>query len=45
VSVVSDQEVVNTLHLMHRAADQPITLAVARDLCQRAGSAAVLAGF
>jgi tetratricopeptide (TPR) repeat protein len=44
LNVVSDTEVAKTLQLMTRPADTKITPGVARELCQRAGSQAYLAG-
>jgi serine/threonine protein kinase len=44
LNVLSDSEVAKTLQLMTRPADTKITLGVARELCQRAGSKAYLAG-
>ena len=44
LNVLSDSEVAKTLQLMTRPADTKLTPAVARELCQRAGSKAYLAG-
>jgi eukaryotic-like serine/threonine-protein kinase len=44
LNVLPDSEVAKTLQLMTRPADTKITLGVARELCQRAGSKAYLAG-
>ena len=44
LNVLSDSEVTKTLQLMTRPADSKITARVARELCQRAGSKAYLAG-
>jgi serine/threonine protein kinase/tetratricopeptide (TPR) repeat protein len=44
LNVLSDSEVAKTLQLMTRTADTKLTPAVARELCQRAGSKAYLAG-
>jgi serine/threonine protein kinase/tetratricopeptide (TPR) repeat protein len=44
LNVLSDSEVAKTLQLMTRPADTKITPGVARELCQRAGSKAYLAG-
>jgi eukaryotic-like serine/threonine-protein kinase len=44
LSVLSDQQVAQTLQQMTRAADTKLTPAVTRELCQRAGSKAYLAG-
>jgi serine/threonine protein kinase len=44
LNVLSDSEVTKTLQQMTRPADTKLTLGVARELCQRAGSKAYLAG-
>ena len=44
LNLVSDRRVVSTLRLMGRDINAPITLDVARELCQRTGSKAVLDG-
>jgi serine/threonine protein kinase/tetratricopeptide (TPR) repeat protein len=44
LNVLSDSEVAKNLKLMTRATDTKLTPAVARELCQRAGSKAYLAG-
>jgi serine/threonine protein kinase/Tfp pilus assembly protein PilF len=44
LNVLSDSEVAKTLQLMTRPADTKITPTVARELCQRAGSKAYIAG-
>jgi len=44
LSIVSDQRVQQTLGLMGQSADARLTPAIARELCQRSGSAAVLDG-
>ena len=44
LSVLSDQQVAETLKLMTRPADTKLTPAVTRELCLRAGSKAYLAG-
>jgi serine/threonine protein kinase/tetratricopeptide (TPR) repeat protein len=44
LSVLSDQQVAETLKLMTRPADTKLTPAVIRELCLRAGSKAYLAG-
>jgi serine/threonine protein kinase/tetratricopeptide (TPR) repeat protein len=44
LSVLSDQQVAETLKLMTRPADTNLTPAVTRELCQRAGSKAYIAG-
>jgi serine/threonine protein kinase/tetratricopeptide (TPR) repeat protein len=44
LNVLSDSEVAKTLKLMTRPADAKLTVEVTRELCQRAGSKAYLAG-
>jgi serine/threonine protein kinase/Tfp pilus assembly protein PilF len=44
LNVLSDSEVTKTLQLMTRPADTKLTPEVARELCQRAGSKAYVAG-
>jgi serine/threonine protein kinase/tetratricopeptide (TPR) repeat protein len=44
VNVLSDRKVSETLQMMGRPANQPITADVGRELCMRTGSKAVLAG-
>jgi DNA-binding winged helix-turn-helix (wHTH) protein len=44
LNVLSDQQVNDELRLMGRSSEQPFTSEVARDLCQRLGRKAVLAG-
>ncbi len=44
LNVLSDQQVAETLKLMTRPADTKLTPAVTRELCQRAGSKAYIAG-
>ena len=44
LSVLSDQQVAETLKLMTRPVDTKLTPAVTRELCQRAGSKAYIAG-
>jgi serine/threonine protein kinase/tetratricopeptide (TPR) repeat protein len=44
LNVLSDSEVAKTLQLMTRPADTKLTPEVAREICQRAGSKAYLAG-
>ncbi len=44
LNVLSDSEVAKNLKLMTRPADTKLTSAVARELCQRAGSKAYIAG-
>jgi DNA-binding winged helix-turn-helix (wHTH) protein/tetratricopeptide (TPR) repeat protein len=44
LNILSDRKVNDTLRLMGRSAGNPLTDDVARDLCQRAGSKAVLGG-
>ena len=44
LSIVSDQQIQETLGLMGQPAEAKLTPAIARELCQRTGSAAVLDG-
>jgi eukaryotic-like serine/threonine-protein kinase len=44
LAILSDEKVHNTLKLMGRAPGERLTLDIARDLCQRVGSAAVIDG-
>jgi eukaryotic-like serine/threonine-protein kinase len=44
LSIISDQQVQQTLGLMGQPADVRLTPAIARELCQRTGSAAVVDG-
>jgi serine/threonine protein kinase/tetratricopeptide (TPR) repeat protein len=44
LSIVSDQQIQQTLGLMGQPVDAKLTPAIARELCQRSGSAAVLEG-
>ncbi|HEX7359065.1 MAG TPA: protein kinase [Bryobacteraceae bacterium] len=44
LNILSDQKVAATLRLMGRSPEQPVTGEVARELCQRAGGTALLAG-
>ncbi len=44
LSIVSDQRVQQTLQMMGQKPDAKLTPEIARELCQRTGSAAVLAG-
>jgi DNA-binding winged helix-turn-helix (wHTH) protein/tetratricopeptide (TPR) repeat protein len=44
LAILSDEKVHNTLKLMGRPPDERMTPDIARDLCQRAGSAAVIDG-
>ena len=44
LSVISDEQVQQTLRLMGQPADAKLILAIAREVCQRTGSAAVLDG-
>jgi len=44
LNIVSDRKVSSTLRLMGRTPDQPLRGDAARDLCQRVGSKALLAG-
>jgi tetratricopeptide (TPR) repeat protein len=43
-ALLSDQSIGGALRLMNRPADTPLTLEVAREICERTGSAAVLEG-
>ena len=43
-NILSERRIAQTLRLMGRSSEQPLTSDVARDLCQRVGSKAVLAG-
>jgi serine/threonine protein kinase/tetratricopeptide (TPR) repeat protein len=45
LNILSDLKAAHTLQLMGRQPDQPITSDVARDVCQRVGSKATLAGL
>jgi tetratricopeptide (TPR) repeat protein len=44
LSIISDQQIQQTLGLMGQPGDAKLTPAIARELCQRTGSAAVLSG-
>jgi DNA-binding winged helix-turn-helix (wHTH) protein/tetratricopeptide (TPR) repeat protein len=44
LSLISDQRIRHTLRLMGRSPDAPLTVDVARQICERTGSAAVLEG-
>jgi eukaryotic-like serine/threonine-protein kinase len=44
LSIISDQQIQQTLELMGKPANAKLTPSIARDLCQRIGSAAVLDG-
>jgi eukaryotic-like serine/threonine-protein kinase len=44
LNIISDRKMTATLLLMGRSPDKPVTGAVARELCQRVGSKAMLAG-
>jgi len=44
LNILSDRKVAATLRLMGRSPDQPVQGEVARELCQRVGSKAMLAG-
>jgi tRNA A-37 threonylcarbamoyl transferase component Bud32/tetratricopeptide (TPR) repeat protein len=44
LNILSDRKVAQTLRLMGRSPDQPLIGEVVRDLCQRVGSKAMLAG-
>jgi DNA-binding winged helix-turn-helix (wHTH) protein/tetratricopeptide (TPR) repeat protein len=44
LSLISDDRIRQTLQLMGRPADTPLTPSVAREICERTGSAAVLEG-
>ena len=44
LNILSDMQVAATVRMMGRSPDQPVTGEVARELCQRAGSKAMLAG-
>jgi tetratricopeptide (TPR) repeat protein len=44
LNILSDPKVMATLRLMGRSPEQPVTGEVARELCQRVGSKAMLAG-
>ncbi len=44
LSIISDQQIQQTLQMMGQPAEAKLTPTIARELCQRAGSAAVLDG-
>ena len=44
LSIISDQQIQQTLQMMGQKADAKLTPEIARELCQRTGSAAVLDG-
>jgi serine/threonine protein kinase/tetratricopeptide (TPR) repeat protein len=44
LNILSDRKVTATLRLMGRSPDQPVTGEIARELCQRVGGKAMLAG-
>ena len=44
VRILSDQKIRETLGLMERSPDEPLNEATAREVCQRTGSSALLAG-
>jgi eukaryotic-like serine/threonine-protein kinase len=44
LSIISDQQIQQTLRLMGQAADAKLTPEISRDLCQRVGSKAYLSG-
>jgi DNA-binding winged helix-turn-helix (wHTH) protein/tetratricopeptide (TPR) repeat protein len=44
LSLISDERIQQTLRLMGRPADSPLSPEIARDVCERTGSAAVLEG-
>ena len=44
LNLVSDQRIRNTLRLMGRPADAPLTGEIAREVCERTGAAAVVEG-
>jgi len=44
LSLISEQRIQHTLHLMGRSADARLTPELAREICERTGSAAVLEG-
>ena len=44
LSIISDQQVQQTLRMMDQKPDAMLTPAIARELCQRAGSKAYLSG-
>jgi eukaryotic-like serine/threonine-protein kinase len=44
LSILSDERVQKTLRLMGQPADAPLTMEIAKEICERTGSAAVLDG-
>jgi hypothetical protein len=44
LNILSDRKMTSTMRLMGRSPEQPVTAEVARELCQRVGSKAMLAG-
>jgi hypothetical protein len=44
LSLISEDRIQHTLHLMGQPTDAPLTLKLAREICERTGSAAVLEG-
>ncbi len=44
LNILSDRKIAATLRLMGRAPDQPVTGEIVREVCQRVGAKAVLAG-
>ena len=44
LKLASDESIKQTLRLMNRRAETPITPEIAREICERTGSAAVLEG-
>ncbi len=44
LSLISDERIQHTLHLMGRSSSEPLTPALAREICERIGSSAVLEG-
>lgn len=44
LSLISDERIRQTLRLMGKSADAPLTATAAREICERTGSAAVLEG-
>jgi DNA-binding winged helix-turn-helix (wHTH) protein/Flp pilus assembly protein TadD len=44
LSIVSDEQIQHTLHLMRQPPDAKLTLQIAREVCQRTGSTVLLSG-
>jgi eukaryotic-like serine/threonine-protein kinase len=44
LNILSDERMGETLRMMNRSPDEPVTLDLAREICQRTGSKALLAG-